>query len=174
MCDGLRDVACSEMWKTIGVVRDDAELAGWCNRLMKEISDTTELVRRAEIPGGKGSECGENSVHGSHSGVSRMGLGSADLGLGAAAQEEHLAALSADLSELNRIGETLSETFDGHNNLMDTLETKSSSLEDRTRAVRRKADRISDRVVSCQFRFPPCFWRVRPGVYLGGQQKQML
>ena len=86
------------------------------------------------------------------------------------AQDEHLDALSQNLTELQGIGTALSTTFQHQSELLDSIHDKTDSLTDRTKAVRRKADRIVHRSKWIKNRPELVAWmtirHVRSGLYL--------
>ena len=86
------------------------------------------------------------------------------------AQDEHLDALSQNLTELQGIGEALNTTFQHQSGLLDSIHDKTDSLTDRTKAVRRKADRIVHRSKWIKNRPELVAWmtirHVRSGLYL--------
>ena len=85
-------------------------------------------------------------------------------------QDEHLDALSQNLTELQGIGEALNTTFQHQSGLLDSIHDKTDDLTDKTKAVRRKADRIVHRSKWIKNRPELVAWmtirHVRSGLYL--------
>jgi len=85
-------------------------------------------------------------------------------------QDEHLDAISQNLSELQGIGEALNTTFQEQNTLLDSLHDKSDNLTEQTKTVRRKAERITNRAKWIKVRPELTRWitirHVRSGLYL--------
>jgi len=85
-------------------------------------------------------------------------------------QDEHLDALSQNLSELQGIGEALNTSFQHQSGLLDSIHDKTDVLTDKTKAVKRKADRIVHRSKWIKNRPELVAWvtirHVRSGLYL--------
>ena len=60
-------------------------------------------------------------------------------------QDEHLDVLASNLSELSVMATSLNEQFSIHNNLMASLEDKADDMHEKTRAVTRRADRLTQK-----------------------------
>lgn len=60
-------------------------------------------------------------------------------------QDEHLDVLASNLSELSVMATSLNEQFSMHSNLMASLEDKADDMHEKTRAVTRRADRLTQK-----------------------------
>jgi hypothetical protein len=60
-------------------------------------------------------------------------------------QDEHLDMLASNLSELSVMATSLNEQFNMHSNLMASLEEKADDMHEKTRAVTRRADRLTQK-----------------------------
>ena len=166
-----------------------------CEKLLKDLEEADQVKKRLVVAATaqrpqqqqqqqqQQSKQGGNSNGNAHNRAARapitphnslaVGNGTANSSATAAKisqQDEHLDALSQNLTELQGIGEALNTTFQHQSGLLDSIHDKTDDLTDKTKVVRRKADRIVHRSKWIKNRPELVAWmtirHVRSGLYL--------
>ena len=138
-------------------------------RLVAAMMAAQQQSKRGGNSGARASTTPHNSLA-VGGGSSSSGAPRSKIATKISAQDEHLDALSQNLTELQGIGEALNTTFQHQSGLLDSIHDKTDSLTDRTKAVRRKADRIVHRSKWIKNRPELVAWitirHARSGLYL--------
>ena len=148
------------------LVKDLGEAEEVRRMLMEQSASSAEACNGSEGRCSRAPLTPHNSLSTSFAGNPASAGATAQLSV----QNEHLDAISQNLTELRGIGEKLNTTFQEQNTLLDSLHDKSDDLTEQTKTVRRKAERITNCAKWIKIRPELTGWvtmrHVRSGLYL--------